>query len=161
MKGKKLGFLIWPVLLVLALLLAGAAGGLGAEEEPAAEEILAEAEAGIEALEATAAVKERLRTMARTWLRDGERAGLTGNQLRELVQAMVRVGVNCDPVRERLRLRSVCKLMVQEMKEGGSAEEIANQICTRLAAGETLAQAVRNLTREMTEAKKGQTTTQN
>ena len=148
---KRIGILFLISVLVFTFLCTAASSGLGADEATA-EEVLAEAEAGIEALEASTAVKERLRTMARTWLRDGEKAGLTGEQLRELMQAMVRLCAECDLDRDRARLRSTCRLMIQEMKEGGSAERVCNMLCERLQAGENLSQALKAVQREMAEA---------
>ncbi|MCL6614165.1 MAG: hypothetical protein K6U03_06070 [Firmicutes bacterium] len=148
---KRIGVLFLISVLVFTFLCTAASSGLGADEATA-EEVLAEAEAGIEALEATAAVKERLRTMARTWLRDGERAGLSGERLRELMQAMVRLCAECDLERELGRLRSACQLMIREMKEGGSSERVCNMLCERLQAGENLSRALKAVQREMAEA---------
>ncbi|MGQ9779906.1 MAG: hypothetical protein ACUVRM_08535 [Bacillota bacterium] len=153
---KRIGLLFSIFVLVFTLLFTTAAVSLGADE-PTAEEVLAEAEAGIEALEAPAAVKERLRTMARTWLRDGEEAGLAGERLRELMQAMVRLCAACDLEKDQTRLRAACQLMIREMKEGDSAERICTLLCERLRAGESLSQAVRALEREMNQMKAKET----
>lgn len=147
--------------LVVCLLLPAAGWALAEPSADETAEILAETEEAIGRLEASETVKTRLRLMTRTWIRVGTNEGLTGEQLREMTRAMVRLCRSCDLERDAARLNAACRLMVQAMRTGMTCSETCLMLQTRLENGQRLGAAIEGVRQELaagTQTKSGQGT---